>query len=495
MTKEELESLKSSLRIEEVIGRYVGLARCGSNYKGLCPFHEDSHPSLSVSPAKQLFTCFACGETGDVFAFIQKVENCSFAVAVERFSKGATSCGRLRTVASLVNTQTKGLRKETKENAASKAAFLQQLLPYASGHTELSPAYLDFEVGQSPFMVPREWYGMRNRVIFPIRDADGVLVGFGARRINDSETDSPKYINSSASDGFDKANTLYGLYQAKAAIRETGMAFITEGYKDALAMHAAGFSNTVALCGTALTDGHIALLKKHTSHVCLLLDGDKAGREAACKILPVLAGAHIEAERVNLPDDEDPDSLFRTWGKKAFAGMIRKLLNKPHASESSLITACLLYPEAMYPYRGGSCSFAGLVYSTLEKDCLEFEDADHRSILKHVSEGGREDTLPPALQMVADGLHIEFDRTISSDLSVLSALLPEVENREAIYLGKLLFIYSEARLLRDIRRHVVQLLKLTSEENAKRTQYLFYIAARRELLRHVSECMERPGAV
>ena len=139
-------------------------------------------------------------------------------------------------------------------------------MPYACGNSELTPAYLDFEVGQSPVNVPKEWYAMRNRVIFPIRDEAGQLIVFAARRLADGNPDEPKYINTSTAGGYKKSDHLYALNRAKEAIVREGFVFVGEGYKDAIAMHAAGLTNTVALCGTALTGGQVELLKRYTGH-------------------------------------------------------------------------------------------------------------------------------------------------------------------------------------------------------------------------------------
>lgn len=511
MNRHDIQALKSSLRIEEVIGRYVTLVRRGNSYTGCCPFHADRHPSLAVSIDKQSFTCFACGEKGDVFAFIEKIEHCTFLEAVGKMThplppleRGKVTISSTQTsdivdIASGVSNSPlergKGVCDHTNNAHTNRSTFLNTLLPYASGDNDLSAAYLDFEVGQSPVQVPKEWYAMRSRIIFPIRDEAGELVGFAARRMDDSDPDSPKYINSSARSGYHKGDTLYGLHRAKEAIRKTGIAFVTEGYKDTIAMHAAGFTNTVALSGTALTAAHIALLTQYTSRVYLLLDGDRAGQEATRKALSQLITARIEAEGIRLPEGEDPDSLFRKWGKQPFTAMIRKALAAPHSSESALLTACLLYPEAVYPFKGSTYRFAELLYAILPTDNLQFANSDYWQILTHLSEGAPEATLPAPLRMVADELHIAFDRLLAHDLHTLTAILPESKIHVPLYFGKLLYLYTEVRLLGDIRRAVQRLLDTPAANREKRTEILIYIAGRRELLRHVSECMGRPGVI
>ena len=329
MTKREIEQMKSSVCIKEVVEGYVPLERKGSNYMGLCPFHEDHHPSLIVNPEKQTFHCFACGEHGDAIAFVQKMEHCSFMEAVGKLKmeNGKLKINKKKAESVPVNTN------EKKFSIEKNCKFFSSLLPYACGNSELTPAYLDFEVGQSPVNVPKEWYAMRNRVIFPIRDEAGQLIAFAARRLADGNPDEPKYINTSTAGGYKKSDHLYALNRAKEAIVREGFVFVVEGYKDAIAMHAAGFRNTVALCGTAMCDGHVALLKKYTSQVTVLLDGDRAGEKGSTEAVAILRREGLWAVKGELPAGEDPDSLFRLWGKEAFVSFIRGLRKQLLSSE------------------------------------------------------------------------------------------------------------------------------------------------------------------
>lgn len=489
MKNDRLHQLKSSLHIEEVVGNYVSLQPKGNKYIGLCPFHADRHPSLLVNPATQAYACFACGQHGDVFEFVRKMEHCSLGEAIRKLEGGVKE--------PLAGGEQMIIRKQPPKD---NRRFLEMLLPYACGCSELTPAYLDFEVGQSPVQVAEEWKIMRNRIVFPVRDEEGELVGFGARRLSDEDAKSPKYINSSASDGYDKGGTLYGLNRARAAIAKEDCVFLTEGYKDTIAMHAAGFINTVALCGTALTDRHVALLKKYTNSVYLLLDGDEAGQAASRKAAGLLRAAGMDVESLLLPGGEDPDSLFRSLGREAFAGMIGRFLRRPHSSECALLTACLLYPVATYSLHGKDCSFVHLAASALATDDLLFESEEHQRILSHLLGGEPEETLPAELRKEASALHEEYDAPIRADLKILYGLANEEEaSAESdndllkFYLARLLFIYSEARALRIIRRSARLLLQ---EKTAEVRQELMQgIASRREQLRHISEWLRRPGAV
>ena len=255
MTKQEIQELKASLSIREVIGRYTKLNRVGRRWMGLCPFHGDRHPSLSVNEEKGSFVCYACGERGDVFAFVSKIENVGF---VEAANKLSIDSGQLA-IEGKDNKEARLLPerlaiKEKKENSDAEQlpvvnsqlsieneAFLALLLPAGSGCSELTPTWLDFGVGQSPCLVPERWKAMRNRLVFPVRDEEGRLAGFAARRLSDEDRDKPKYVNSETGGLYRKSELLYGLYEAREAIRREGSVFLVEGYKDVLAMHAAGF--------------------------------------------------------------------------------------------------------------------------------------------------------------------------------------------------------------------------------------------------------------
>ena len=340
MTHYNIDQIKSSVRIEDVAGGYVNLLRCGKLFKGLCPFHDDHHPSLIVDPQKQTFACYACGEHGDVIAFVQKMERCSFVEAAGKLGieNGKLKINDRKAKPVPVNSNEKKFSIFNSQFSIEKnCKFFSSLLPYACGDSELTPVYLDFEVGVSPGMVPKEWYAMRGRVIFPIRDEEGGLIGFAARKQSDGNPDEPKYINTSAANGYKKSDHLYGLYRAKEAIAERGLVYLVEGYKDVIAMHAAGFVNTVALCGTALCDGHIRLLKKYASQAVVLLDGDEAGRKATATAVASLRREGFLAVGGELPEGEDPDSLFRSGGKEAFAKFICKMQRNLFASEEMLL--------------------------------------------------------------------------------------------------------------------------------------------------------------
>ena len=320
--------------IEEVVAAYVPLQRSGAGYVGLCPFHADKHPSLHVHPGKQFFKCFACGEGGDLFAFVQKIEGCSFTEAMGKLAKRYSIDSREWTVDNYEGKKkrTDGKRtagssdKTANENSddqlsvvnsqlsirtigAANRLFASLLQPYVPEDEALRETYRLFGVGIAPPEVPADYRKMRSRLIFPIRDEKGGLVAFAARRRTDGE-EGAKYVNSPASPVYSKSRVLYALDLAGEAIRERRFVFVTEGYKDALAMHAAGFTNTVALCGVAFTAGHLRLLAGYTQRIVLLLDADRA-----------------EVSRMQLPYGEDPDSLLHGSGFVSFRRQITASLH------------------------------------------------------------------------------------------------------------------------------------------------------------------------
>ncbi len=379
--KEQINELKDSLRIEDVIGAYVHLEhKAGGKCVGICPFHDDSHPSMSVHKGKQIFKCFSCDVGGDVFAFIQKREQCSFADAVkilrERFAGGSVPLimHTPRKVESkpkpeLTPAQLEALEAQNHRFLLTLYCFhpdlaevgewdeshsptqldsingvdldttqptsaltgVKAIEPSGKYHPDcrgIAQTYVDFEVGMAGRSVPHGFAAMAGRIIFPIRDANGKLVGFAGRTTfnptQEQKKHIKKYMNSSSDGLYKKNETLYGLFQASNAIRNEGFCFLNEGYKDVLAMVAAGYPNSVAQCGAAFTNDQALLLKKYTSRVAVLMDADERGRNIAAEAIKVLQKNGIQTCDLVLPPGEDPDSLFRRLGRKSFRAIIRE---------------------------------------------------------------------------------------------------------------------------------------------------------------------------
>ena len=251
MNRLEITSFKERVDLVKVVGHYLTLERKGAAYLGLCPFHDDHHPSLRVDPAKGVYHCFSCGAGGDVFRFVQEKEGCSFGEAVRLC---ADIC-HLPVPALDAGSQKHRPDKQPVEKDSSLAVphqvreqvpaptvemnerYRQTLLPYDPGMEELRETYAAFEVGIAPAIVPEAWKFTRGRIVFPIRNAAGELVAFAARYRGDlSVKKIPKYINSSTSAIYKKDELLYGWHWAVTKVRETGIVFLTEGYKDTLAI-------------------------------------------------------------------------------------------------------------------------------------------------------------------------------------------------------------------------------------------------------------------
>lgn len=332
--------IKQVVRLEDVIGRYLSLKRTGSSTKtlvGLCPFHDDRHPSLHVNVEGQYYKCFACGEGGDLFQFVQQMEGCDFRQALKILAGwyDLSDTDDYRPV------KYPPVRKKSIPAVKDKLELvspmhitallrnhrmvLDLLEKYVPEEEILRDTYSLFEVGVASYFLPPDYDAFCNRLIFPIRNEQGKLVAFAGRYRGETEgTNIRKYVNSPTSLVYHKSEILYGLYQAQDEIRKHKFVYITEGYKDVLAMHAAGFRNTVALCGTALTEQHAALLYRYTQCVIVMLDGDKAGQVNGIRSARLLSGKGFSVGRIILEPQHDPDSLLRLMGDTEFTGYIKK---------------------------------------------------------------------------------------------------------------------------------------------------------------------------
>lgn len=329
------DQIKQVVRLEEVIERYFPLQREGSSEKtlvGLCPFHDDHHPSFHVNTKEQYYKCFACGDGGDVFKFVQGMEGCDFWKALKILAGwyGLSDTNDLSYIP-----VKKVSHVKPKENRVVNQLYIDQLLSnhrvildlletYIPEEEILREAYKVFEVGVAPSALPTSYAKLCGRLIFPIRNEKGELVAFAGRYRGETKgIDIRKYINSCNSIIYHKGELLYGLFQAQESIGKHGFVYITEGYKDVLAMYAAGFCNTVALCGTTLTEQHVTLLSRYTRHVVVMLDGDTAGLVSGLKSVRMLAGQGFSVSQIILESQHDPDSLLEAIGYKEFISYLK----------------------------------------------------------------------------------------------------------------------------------------------------------------------------
>lgn len=355
--EEVVEEVRMKNDIVDVISGYVKLQKKGSNYFGLCPFHNEKSPSFSVSPSKQMYYCFGCGAGGNVITFVMEYENYSFMEALQmladragvalpkqEYSKEAKEAADLRTALLEINRMAANYYYFQLTNPQGEVGYRylrdRQLTDDTIRHFGLGFAnktsddlyrYLrakgyDDKILKETGLVTIEERGAHdkfwNRVMFPIMDVNNRVIGFGGRVMGAGE---PKYLNSPETKLFDKSRNLYGLNYARLS-REKYI-LICEGYMDVIAMHQAGFTNAVASLGTAFTTQHAALLKRYTDKVVLTYDSDGAGTKAALRAIPILRDVGMSIRVLNMQPHKDPDEFIKNMGAEAFRERIEQARN------------------------------------------------------------------------------------------------------------------------------------------------------------------------
>jgi DNA primase len=352
INREVIEEVRASASIVDVVAPYVSLRKSGKNYLGLCPFHTEKTPSFTVSDEKQIFHCFGCGASGSVFDFLMRVRNLDFSEAVKELANRyniplpqrqetketirrrqlGDELRRINELAAdyfhlnlLESDSGAGARKYLSQRGIHKEVIEVFRLGYALPRWDgLKSRLLERRVNtemavQAGLLVPksqRDFYDrFRNRLMFPIRDTAGRVVGFGGRALDES---LPKYLNSPDTTVFHKGRVLYGLTTAKEACRENGEVLVVEGYFDLLALYSQGIHQVVAPLGTALTRQHIRLLSRLAPQAVLVFDGDEAGQKAAMRSLELFLREKVPVRMLTLPNDMDPDDYLQQEGKEPF---------------------------------------------------------------------------------------------------------------------------------------------------------------------------------
>ena len=410
-----IEEVRSRNDIVSVISEYVKLQRKGSSYFGLCPFHNEKSPSFSVSPDKQMYYCFGCGAGGNVFTFIQEYENYSFPEAMKflaeragitlpekEYSQEERRAQDLRTRILNVNKMAAKyyyyqLRTENgrqameylKNRRLSDETIRSFGLGYSNKYSNDLYLYLkkqgvsDELLRESGLMNVDERKGMYdkfwNRVISPIMDVNNRVIGFGGRVMGDGK---PKYLNSPETAVFDKSRNLYGLNVARTARKKSML--VCEGYMDVISMHQAGFKNSVASLGTALTTQHASLLKRYTDEVILTYDSDGAGIKAALRAIPMLKAAGISTRVLHMNPYKDPDEFIKTLGPEAFQERMDQ------AENSFLFEISILERDFDMHDPEGKTGF----YQAAARKLMEFDQELERENY---------------IQAVAERYHISFD--------------------------------------------------------------------------------------
>ncbi len=356
--EELIEEVRMKNDIVDVISGYVKLQKKGGNHWGLCPFHNEKSPSFAVSGSKQMYHCFGCGVSGNVYTFIMGYENYTFPEAVKMLAgRAGVNLPEVEYTEEMRHKENKRARLLEVNKEAAKFFYYQLRSPHgAIGHEYLQKrelteetmkkfglgyagkngAYLVQYLKQKGFedelikeaglatysekrgMLSQFW----NRVMFPIQDVNHRVIGFGGRVMGDGE---PKYLNSPETPVFDKRRNLYGLNFARTA--RSGNIILCEGYMDVIAMHQAGFSQAVASLGTAFTSEQASLLHRYTENVLLAYDSDGAGVKAALRSIGILRESGLTAKVINMSPYKDPDEFMKKLGKEAFQERIDQAEN------------------------------------------------------------------------------------------------------------------------------------------------------------------------
>lgn len=358
ITQQTIQQITNRIDIVEIIGEFVKLKKRGVNYLGNCPFHNEKSPSFTVSPAKEIYKCFGCGKSGNAIGFIMEHEKYSYAEALKWIAA--------RYNIEIEETETSPEVKQQQQLAESLFilnAFAQKHLSDNLTKTEegksVALTYLKhrgfreeiiekFQLGynleakddltrallQNQFnidyaqkaglVVSRNDMVMdnyRGRIIFPIHNQSGKIIGFGARLIKSNDK-APKYINTPENDIYVKSKILYGTYFARQAINKYDECLLVEGYTDVISLHQAGIENVVASGGTSLTVEQLRLIRKHTNNLTIIYDGDSAGVKAALRGLDLALEEGLNVKLVLIPDNEDPDSYVKKIGAASFREFI-----------------------------------------------------------------------------------------------------------------------------------------------------------------------------
>ena len=359
ITAQTIQQITSRIDIIDVVGEFVKLKKRGTNYLGNCPFHNEKSPSFTVSPAKEIYKCFGCGKSGNTITFLMEHEKYSYVEALRWLAA--------RYHIEIEETETSPAQKMAQQVADSLYAinhfamdwFSNQYWETEAGATIaqsymqhrgfLKPIVEKFKIGYNPsdrdglakaliqnqfnpelfartgLVVERngEWQdNYRDRIIFPIHNTTGKIIGFGARQIAKNDK-SPKYINTPENEIYVKSKILYGSYFARNSINSKDECLLVEGYTDVVSLHQAGIENVVASGGTSLTMDQLRLIKKYTQNLTIIYDGDAAGVKAALRGLDMALEEGLNVQLVLIPDKEDPDSYVNKVGSEAFNSFVQ----------------------------------------------------------------------------------------------------------------------------------------------------------------------------
>jgi len=409
---ETVERIKQAADIVEVVGDFVSLKKKGANYSACCPFHNEKSPSFNVNPVRQIFKCFGCGAAGDSIKFVMDIDGIGYGEALRYLANKYQIEVQEEEV-----TDEEALRQNARESLYlilnfAKNFYQQQLTQTDEGQS-IGVSYFrergftsdiqkKFELGYSTdtwdaltkealskgytadillkagLLIHKEgsqtagYDRFRGRVIFPIHNVAGKVIAFGARILK-TDKSQPKYLNSPETEVYHKSDILYGIFQAKNAIRQQEACYLVEGYTDVVSLHQAGIENVVASSGTSLTTEQIRLIGRFTPNITILYDGDMAGIKAALRGLDLVLEEGLNVSIVLFPDGEDPDSYVRRVGAEAF----KEYLKKASRDFITFKTETLLQDAGNDPFR------LAAVIGEVVNSIIKIPDAIKRQVFFH----------------------------------------------------------------------------------------------------------------
>ena len=433
ITKENIQEILETARVEEVVGDFVNLRKRGVNYVGLCPFHNEKTPSFTVSPSKGIYKCFGCGKGGNSVNFVMDHEHYSYPEALKYLaSKYNIEIEEEEQTPEQLEAQSE------QESLYNVTAFAQKYftnvllnddkgravgLSYFKERDYNEETIREFQLGYCPDgwneftqKALQEGYKLEyleksgltivkgdktfdrfsGRVIFPIHNLTGKVIGFGGRILS-SEKSKAKYVNSPESDIYNKSKSLYGIYYAKSEIVKNDNCFLVEGYTDVISLHQAGFKNVVASSGTSLTEDQIKLIKRYTPNATILFDGDEAGLKASFRGIDMILEQGMNVKIVMFPEGEDPDSYVRSHRTAEVEDFI-----KNRSRDFVSFKAGLLSKDAAHdPIKKGSAvkevvrSIAqvpdGIYRNFYVKECSDIMDIPEQTLMNELNKLLRED--------------------------------------------------------------------------------------------------------
>src|SRR5215831_8563338 len=358
ISPQTIQQITNRIDIIDVVGEFVKLKKRGANYLGLCPFHGEKTPSFTVSPSKEIYKCFGCGRSGNTITFLMDHEKYSYVEALRWLAHRYNVEIEETQVSDEVKQQQQAAESLHIINSFAQKFFTTQLFETEEGK-DVALTYLHergfkketiekFQLGYDPqskndfakaalqhqfnaelliksgLVISRNEElidNYRRRIIFPVPNNTGKIIGFGARVIGKADK-APKYINTPENEIYVKSKILYGLYFARQAIDKNDECLLVEGYTDVISLHQAGVENAVASGGTSLTTDQLRLIKKYTNNLTIIYDGDAAGVKAALRGLDMALEESLNVKLVLIPDNEDPDSYVRLAGANAFKEFI-----------------------------------------------------------------------------------------------------------------------------------------------------------------------------